>query len=120
MNNMPAFETGGLSALTSFGWIKALTLGAAGLGALLMAVARPPKTRKEMFFQAFTALGCSLLWGDLFWQYMIFYSPVLVDQVAAHGLLGALSWGIFGGIAHLRDKLGSKSIDESISDIRKL
>lgn len=120
---MAAMESGGawgLSAITNYGWLKFATLGAAGLGALLMAVARPPKSRKEMMLQAFVALGTSFLFGDLLWQATLHYVPFLDDRIAAHGLTGALSWGAFGGLAHFRDKLGSKSIDETVSDIRKL
>jgi len=54
----------GISWVAKFGFVKILTLGAAALGAGLMAVFRPPKTRKEMFAQSVVALGSSLLFGN--------------------------------------------------------
>lgn len=113
-----SIESGVLTGIiTKYGWLKLFTLGSALIGASLMAAFRPPKTRKEMFLQAAVALGCSFLFGDtlaksinhvftfidlntaVFWDYLQFY-------VAVHGLVGAISWGIFGGLAHLRDKVG--------------
>lgn len=107
--------------LAKYGWVKLFTLGAAVGGAVLMAAFRPPKTRKEMFLQAAVALGCSFMFGDTlaslldyffnfidlntapFWDFLQFY-------VAVHGIVGALSWGIFGGLAVLRDKAGADPI----------
>lgn len=108
----------GFSAITSYGWLKFGALGAAGLGALLMAISRPPKTKKEMFFQGFTALGASFLFGDILWMAALHYLPFVIDRTAVYGLLGALSWGLFGGLAHFRDKLGSKSLDEVFKDVK--
>lgn len=118
---MAAMESGGawgLSIITKYGWVKFAALGAAGLGALLMAISRPPKTKREMFFQGFTALGTSFLFGDALWVICTHYLPFAVDYMAVHGVLGALSWGLFGGLAHFRDKLGSKSLDETFKDVK--
>lgn len=103
--------------LTKYGWLKALTLGAAAGGALMMAAFRPPKTRREMFYQGLVALGSSFLFGEVGVSAATYYLPFNVDPYAVHGLIGALSWGVFGGLAFLRDKLGSKSLDESVKDI---
>lgn len=118
---MAAMESGGaygLSVIMKFGWIKFAALGAAGLGALLMAISRPPQSKREMFLQGFTALGTSFLFGDLAYVMCTYYLPFAVDFTAVHGILGALSWGLFGGIAHFRDKLGSKSLDETFKDVK--
>ena len=127
---MAAFESGsafGIAAITKYGWIKLATLGAAFLGAGMMAAFRPPKTRRELFLQSAVALGSSFLFGDTICS-VILHTITLIDvasfqdylnfQITIHGLVGALSWGIFGGMAHLRDKIGKRSLDESINDIR--
>lgn len=117
---MAAMESGsafGLAAITKYGWMKFGALGAAGLGALMMAVFRPPKTRKEMFLQGLVALGSSFLFGDFAYRAAVYYLPFQVDYIAVHGFVGAISWGIFGGLAMYRDKLASKSIDESVKDL---
>lgn len=104
-----------------YGWVKLFTLGAALGGALLMAAFRPPKTRKEMFLQAAVALGCSILLGDTvvkgldhFFDFIDLNTASWLDflqfYVSVHGVVGALSWGIFGGLAHLRDKVGTDPI----------
>lgn len=126
-------ESGALGALVAkFGWLKLLTLGAALLGALLMAVFRPPKSRKEMFLQGAVALGASLLFGDTVVQYADYmldfidlkvapYVDYIQFTVATHGLVGALSWGIFGGIAHYRDKVaeGTSNVVDSLKSGNK-
>lgn len=119
---MAAMESGGawgVAAITKFGWIKLLTLGAAGMGALLMAAFRPAKSRKEGFLQAFVALGSSLLFGSFIASTILFkfqlidvtsLEDLLYYNAAIHGLVGAMSWGIFGGLATLRDKVGSDPV----------
>lgn len=120
---MPTIESGVLGALAAkYGWLKLLTLSAALLGAALMAAFRPPRTRKEMFLQAAVALGCSFLFGDTLthfadsWLDFIDYTTAPWDQwmqfaITVHGLVGALSWGAFGGLAHMRDKVAKDPLD---------
>lgn len=111
---MPVMESGdiGISMILKFGWFKIITLGAALVGAALMAVFRPPKNRKEMFLQALTALGASLLFGTTATNFASYYLPFTMESEMVHGLVGAFSWGVFGGIAHLRDSLAEKSMLE--------
>jgi hypothetical protein len=108
-----SLESGAVGAIIAkFGAAKALTLGAALIGAAVMAVFRPPKSRKEMFYQGAVALGSSMLFGG--------FGVALVDSwlhlgadtliVPIHGLIGAMSWGLFGGLAHLRDKAATDPI----------
>lgn len=102
-----SIESGVLGvAITKFGWLKLLTLGYAVIGAAMMAVFRPPKSRKEMMLQAAVALGSSFLFGDLFIA-MANNWINLGDEwrMPIHGLIGAFSWGAFGGLAHLRDRV---------------
>lgn len=113
-NNMAALEsTGVLATLKAFG----VSLGAAALGAGIMALMRLPKSKEELFYQGLIALAASILFGDSVAAFAAYYFPFKIDNAAIHGLVGALSWGIFGGLAHLRDKLESKPIDESIKDV---
>lgn len=124
---MSSIESGIAAIITKYGWIKALTLGSALLGAFIMAVFRPPKSKKEMATQAMVALSASLLFGDT----VVSYADYLFDfidlstvgikdylqfYVTIHGLVGAFSWGLFGGIAHYRDKLAT-SPTEVIKDV---
>lgn len=126
-----AIESGsavGIGLITKFGWIKLITLGAAGIGAGMMAIFRPPKSRREMFYQGLVALGSSLLFGNTIASTLIHTVPLLQEAtagfedylqflIAIHGVVGALSWGAFGGLAHLRDKAGGQSLDETIKDV---
>jgi len=125
-----SIESGvGIGALVAkYGWLKLLTVGSALGGAGMMAIFRPPKDKKEMFYQGAVALGCSLMFGDVAAQMIDYWfdfinmttSPrgdVIQFVVAIHGLLGAFSWGLYGGIAAFRDKFGSNPI-QAIKDVR--
>lgn len=128
---MAAFESGsawGIAAITKFGWIKLFGLGSALAGAGMMALFRPPKTRKELFIQGAVALTASLLFGNFatdladYWLDFINLETASMQRiieftVTIHGLVGALSWGIFGGIAQFRDKLANKPL-EAINDAK--
>lgn len=113
-----------------FGLIKLLAFGSALLGAGLMAIFRPPKTRREMFMQGVVALSSSFLFGGVAvsaiagytgWVSLITssFSDIIQFNIMVHGLIGALSWGVFGGLAVLRDKFGSDPI-AAIKDIKEL
>lgn len=119
-----AAETGsaaGIAAITKFGWIKLATLGAAVIGAGIMAIFRPPKNRTELFYQGLVALGTSLLFGNTLADWLNQSANIVNPEnleayiqylVSVHGLLGALSWGLFGGVAHIRDGIGKQSFTE--------
>lgn len=129
---MDISASAGLGALIAkFGFIKIASLGAAVLGAAMMAVFRPPVTRKELFLQGAVALGTSLLLGGaavtganyyLHWiTEASSFEDILQFSVAVHGLLGAFAWGIFGGLAVLRDRFTKdplKTIQE-VKDVAK-
>lgn len=128
---MMATEAAGLGLLAKFGWIKAATLGAALAGAGMMAIFRPPKTRKELFSQGLVALGSSLLFGNTvaLWIAHVFPFIDLATTslenyvqylVSVHGLVGALSWGLWGGFSVFRDKTGSQSITDTVKDVKIL
>lgn len=127
---MPSIESGVLAFIAKFGLVKTFTLGAALAGASLMAVFRPPKSRKEMFLQATVALGCSFLFGDTLthmldsWLDFIDYksSPWeawMQFAITVHSFVGAMSWGLFGGLAHMRDKVESDPI-QAAKDVKDL
>jgi hypothetical protein len=112
----------GVSAglLAKFGTAKLLSLGAALAGAALMIAFRPPKTRKEMFTQAAVALGASLILGSTATALVASWTGLDRDTVlpAVHGLIGALSWGFFGGLASWRDDKLAKDPIQAIKDVK--
>jgi hypothetical protein len=111
-----SIESGALGALVAkYGTVKLLTLGAALVGAVMMAIFRPPKTRKEMMYQGGVALGASLLFGNTVYSTLLQWFPI--DYVAAHGLTGALSWAVFGGAASWLERF-SKNPTEAIKDAK--
>lgn len=119
-----SFESGALGALIyKIGFAKFLGLGAALVGAGIMAIMRPPQSRKELFFQALVAIAGSLLFGGFAVEAFVHFShwaAVSYEIVGAiHGLIGAISWGVFGGIAVLRDRL-SKDPIQVAKDIKEL
>lgn len=128
--NMSAEGIAGLT-LWKFGTVKLLGFGAALIGAAIMAVFRPPKSRKEMFMQGTVALGSSLLFGGAVVTALAGFqvfgvnldtSPmvdIIQFNAMVHGLIGALAWGVFGGLAVLRDKFGSDPI-QTVRDIKDL
>lgn len=102
---------------------KAVGLVAAVIGAGLMAATRPPATRKQLAVYAGVALGSSLLFGnqvafaidpyvdwvdlrrDGAWEALDYY-------VAVHGLVGAVSWGVWGYVAGVVERV--RNSDEGI------
>lgn len=97
---------------------KLLAFLPALVGAALMAIFRPPKTRKEMVAQAAVALGCSFLFGNAAFNIVDGWIHIGPDgKDAVLGLVGALSWGAFGGLAHFRDKVAKDPV-EAINDVK--
>jgi hypothetical protein len=129
--NIVPTETGLGMLIMKFGVVKILGFGAALLGAGMMAIFRPPKSRKEMFLQGCVALGASLLFGGVVVNMLAGFSIFSVNMITSpmadiiqfnamvHGLIGAMAWGIFGGLAVLRDKFGSDPV-QTIKDIKDL
>jgi hypothetical protein len=116
-----SIESGALVGLfAKFGTAKVLTLGAALIGAAIMIAFRPPKSRKEMFVQAAVALGASLLFGSTATGLAASWTGLSIETVmpAVHGLIGALSWGAFGGLAGWRDDKLAKDPIQAIKDIK--
>lgn len=126
-----SIESTAIGALIAkYGWLKLFTLGASVAGAGLMAVFRPPKSRKEMFLQATVALTCSFLFGDTavkwadsffafidlntapYWDFLQFY-------ITVHGLVGAFSWGLVGGLAAYRDKFTNDPV-QAVKDVKSI
>lgn len=116
-------------AIWKFGGLKIFGLGAALIGAGIMTIFRPPKTRKELFWQCAVALGVSLLFGGPavlaldYWCDWIDLKTAPLEDIfqftgAVHGLLGALSWGIFGGLSALRDRIGVDPV-QAVKDVKE-
>jgi len=67
------------------------------------------------------------LFGSTIASILLHYIPVdltsmeeLVSyHVSVNGLVGALSWGLFGGLAHLRDKVETDP-EQVIKDVKSL
>lgn len=122
-------SSGAIGALIwKFGALKLLGLGSALFGAAIMAIFRPPQSRKELMYQAAVALGASLLLGsmavkalDSWWDWINLSTDPKEDIVQfiamVHGMIGALAWGIFGGIAVIRDKLYADPI-KTVKELR--
>lgn len=116
--------------LWKFGTLKLFGMGSALLGAIIMSYFRPPKTKKEQIMQAACALGASLLFGgsavlmfDSWFDWIDLATAHISDSIqfiaTVHGLIGALAWGLFGGLAIIRDKFGSDPI-QTVKDIKDL
>ena len=121
-------ESGGLigALVYKIGAAKLIGLGAELLGAAMMAVFRTPANKAELFKQAFVALGASLILGPFGVFFLLKWLELQADPLAlysvvgiVHGLIGAFSWGIFGGIAVLRDKL-SKDPVQTVKDVKDI
>lgn len=123
-------ETGAGVLLSKFGIMTSLGAVAALLGAGIMAVFRPPKTRKELFLQGAVALGSSFLFGGTAvkvlahltgWVNLATDNVLDVSQftIMVYGMIGALSWGLFGGLAELRDKIAEDPI-QAVKDVKNI
>lgn len=127
---MPSLESGVVAFIAKYGVVKFFTLGAALAGAGLMAMFRPPKTRKEIFLQGVVALSASLMFGDTAahlldgWFDFVDYktSPWEIwiqFLITVHCFVGSLSWGLFGGLAHLRDNIANDPL-KAAKDVKDL
>lgn len=123
-------EAGAGVLIKTLGVTKITGLLAALVGAAMMAVFRPPKNKREQILQATVALGCSFLFGDSlclmldsWFDWINLKTDTMADSIqfiaTVHGLVGALAWGAFGGLAIIRDKL-SKDPVQTIRDIKDL
>lgn len=123
-------ETGAGVIIGKFGAMATLGAVAALLGAGIMAIFRPPKTRKELFLQGAVALASSFLFGGTavkvlahFTGWVNLTTDNIVDisqfTMMVYGLIGALSWGAFGGLAELRDKIAKDPI-QAVKDVKNL
>lgn len=117
------------AAIWKFGLVKTLAFTSAMIGAGIMAIFRPPKTRRELFMQGIVALGSSFMFGGMLVNTIASITgwinlntapiaDVVQFHMAIYGFLGAISWGLFGGLSVLRDKFGSDPI-KTIRSIRK-
>lgn len=124
----PASSTAAGFVLWKFGSLKLIGFGAALIGAGIMAIFRPPKTKKELFLQGAVALAASFLFGPSAVKFADYYfswvdlthakfEDVLQFNAMVHGLIGAIAWGVFGGIAVLRDRFGSDPI-QTVKDVK--
>lgn len=116
-----SIETASVAGLLAkFGTAKVLSFGAAFLGALIMLMFRPPKSRKELFYHALSAFAGSALFGGTALALAATWTGVDKDILtpAVYGTIGALSWGFFGGLASWRDNKLGKDPVQAIKDVK--
>lgn len=107
--------------VAKIGWLKLGTLAASLVGALVMIMFRPPKTRKEVFQHALVAGIGSYLFGPFCVSAAANWFPWGVSDISmpVHFLVGALSWGAFSGLATWRDKLTSNP-QGAVQDVKDI
>jgi hypothetical protein len=112
----------GVSAglLAKFGMAKVLSFGAAFIGAAIMLMFRPPKSRKDLFYHACSAFAGSALFGGTALALAVSWTGLDKDTLipAVYGIIGALSWGFFGGLASWRDDKLAKDPLQAIKDVK--
>ena len=89
------------------GVTKLLTLASVFAGVFLMAIFRPPSSRKEVIQHGLVALLSSFLAGPLLSKLTSSWLGVPIDDVLipVHGFIGAFSWAVWSGAATWRDRL---------------
>ena len=116
--------------MMKFGFLRALGICSALIGAGMMVVFKPPQTRKSLFMHGLVALGCSILFGgffvsflDSYFEWIDMHTAQLEDMlqfyVAVHGLLGAMSWGVVGGLYHFMTKFSNDPV-KLAKDIKEI
>jgi hypothetical protein len=91
------------------------TLGATALGACVMAMFDPPRTRAEVFQHAISAGAGWWLFGDLGHRACIRVVGMVLDNVPpeqlllpSHFLVGCLAWAVFGAASRFRRLLNER------------
>lgn len=122
------------AAGAAIGW-KILGIGglvASGvLGAVIMAVFEPPKDKKTMFGQAAVAGVGGLFFGPVAVRALDYYTdfinlatatPIEALETAApvYLLLGAMSWGVFGALAKLREIIRERGAAKVVEQVDKV
>lgn len=88
------------------GWITALLYKflPASLGAVIMIVIEPPKTRRELFWRLIAAFVCSAIFGELVmdWLHSLSFMSFLDPSKRSHQsgvdfIVGGSGWFILGG-----------------------
>ncbi len=120
-----AEPTSSTAAGAALGWkllgLSAL-LGSGILGAVMMAVFDPPKTKKLLFGQAAVAGIGSLFFGpvatklaDHYFDFINLANATGIEafEVAApvYLLVGAMSWGAFGALAKFREIIRTRGAE---------
>lgn len=122
------------AAGAAFGW---KVLGISGLvasgilGAILMAIFEPPKDKKTLFGQAAVAGVGSLFFGPVAVRALDFYFDfinltnataleALETAAPVYLLIGAMSWGVFGALAKLREIIREKGAAKVAEQVDKV
>ena len=98
---------------------KLFAYAAALGGALLIAMTRPPSSRKELFYHAATALIASALFGELgvslLDSWLAVSREVLI--VPVYGFIGSMGWGIAGALSTFSERF-AKDPTQAVKDVR--
>lgn len=96
----------------------ALKFMPAAVGAAIMVLVDPPKTKKDLFIRAFCAFGCSYLFGDTLFDFLdsttmfAFLDPAKhAHRVAVEGVVGACGFFVAGGAANWLKAFKRKPLD---------
>lgn len=112
-------EQGGLLALL----IKYKVIGylASLSGALLIAMTKPPETRKGLFTHAAAALISTFLFGELGVSLLANWIDIPRDVllVPVYGFVGSMGWGIAGGLSTFSQRFAKDPI-QSVKDVRDI
>jgi uncharacterized membrane protein YeaQ/YmgE (transglycosylase-associated protein family) len=102
MNDLPSHETASWLAAAVYKFLPAT------LGAAIMIVIEPPKTRKELFWRLVAAFICSAIFGEFVMDFlrslswMSFLDPAKRShQAAVDFVVGGSGWFMLGGVGVL-------------------
>lgn len=110
-------EQGGIVALLLK--YKVLAYLASFAGAVLIAMTRPPQTRKELFYHAAAAMLASYIFGDVVVAILDNWLALTREEliVPVYGFIGAMGWGIAGGLSTFSGKFAKDPV-QAIKDVK--
>lgn len=116
--SMPMEQGGLLALLIKY---KVVAYLASLSGALLVAMTRPPKTRKGLFTHAAAALISTFMFGEFGVSLLANWVDVPRDilLVPVYGFIGSMGWGIAGGLSSFSEKFAKDPV-AAVKDVRDI
>ncbi|MGL5076091.1 MAG: hypothetical protein ACRDBG_09670 [Waterburya sp.] len=122
----PVSAGGGMFGIIKSGVLTKLSLMAVFgiLGSLIIACFEPPKTKKQLFLQAMSAMLGTMIFGQMFVNYFDYYALSFIDlnklaqidrytyEIPIYFLVGSLSWGLFSFLSKVKIWLNDKAADK--------